>query len=132
MKTILMLFALLLMFPFSIQSQNITVTKTSKHTYQNDSLTCMDKTAANRVMADKYNLQLLENGISQLDSAYSAKTVENDSLKNQNIDLQNELALCNSDRIWQDIKHKNQIKTCRIITWTLAAITIILTATQIK
>lgn len=124
MKKILISFILSLMFLCSIQSQSITDTK---HVYKIDSLICLDKTAANRVMADKYNLQIMTENVNQLDSAYSTKVLENDTLRNKNVDLQNALTLCGNDSIME----KQRSKPYKILTYVFGGLTLLLTITKL-
>ena len=87
MKKILTFSILSLLLQFSILSQQITVSKKSAHSYTNDSLICLDKTAANKIMAERFDARQTISDQSQtihiLDSVAYNRGIAIDTLQNQ-------------------------------------------------
>lgn len=97
-----------------IQSQSITVSKNSPHTYINDSLICLDKTASMRVMADRVDCESkladYKLALHITDSVAEYRGIQVDTLTKR-ADYYYELSrLRESDLVWTKITMKKETR----------------------
>lgn len=122
--------------PYSILSQNITVIKTSDHTYANDSLVCLDPIAARRVMYERTEQQNIivqhERVIHILDSVVYARSIALDSTRRRCDINYNNWAQSENIRTQNEQKYESNIKTSKTLNWVLAAVTILISIIKIK